>query len=96
MAKKPKKKVPKNVHDAAVILGKRAWVANPGMKKMKEHAKDKRKKKVQHRRFIKQTMKEINSKGQKKKTGQALKALPKVPKKKKGQKKKYAQPFDPF
>eukprot|EP01050_Picozoa_sp_SAG11_P071916 SAG11_NODE_53859_length_102_cov_132.000000_1_plen_26_part_10 len=26
MAKKPKKKVPKNVHDAAVTLGKRAWV----------------------------------------------------------------------
>eukprot|EP01050_Picozoa_sp_SAG11_P059923 SAG11_NODE_39103_length_241_cov_3.577465_2_plen_25_part_01 len=25
MAKKPKKKVPKNVHDAAVTLGKRAW-----------------------------------------------------------------------
>eukprot|EP01050_Picozoa_sp_SAG11_P060194 SAG11_NODE_39431_length_232_cov_8.007519_1_plen_54_part_10 len=54
MAHKPKKKVPKNVHDAAVTLGKRAWVANPGMKKMKEHAKDKRKKKVQHHRFIKQ------------------------------------------
>eukprot|EP01050_Picozoa_sp_SAG11_P063273 SAG11_NODE_43017_length_171_cov_338.833333_1_plen_28_part_01 len=28
MAKRPKKKVPKNVHDAAVTLGKRAWVAN--------------------------------------------------------------------
>ena len=52
MAKKPKKKVPKNVHDAAVTLGKRAWVANPGMKKMKAHAKDKRKKKVQHHRFF--------------------------------------------
>ena len=29
MPSKPKKKVPKNVHDAAVTLGKRAWVANP-------------------------------------------------------------------
>ena len=96
MAQKPKKKVPKNVHDAAVTLGKRAWVANPGMKKMKAHAKDKRKKKVQHHRFVKQTMKDIRSKEQKKKTGQALKALPKVPKKKKGQKKKYAQPVDLF
>eukprot|EP01050_Picozoa_sp_SAG11_P010050 SAG11_NODE_988_length_6275_cov_10.173413_1_plen_82_part_00 len=54
-------------------------------------SKDKRKKKVQHRRFIKQTMKAINNKGRKKKTRQALKALPKVPKKKK---KKRAQPFD--
>ena len=76
MAKKPKKKVTKNVHDAAVTLGKRAWVANPGMKKMKAHAKDKRKKKVQPHRFIKQTMKDIRSKEQKKKAGPALKALP--------------------